>query len=487
MAIFREWSVNQELLLPPRMDDWIQPGHMAIWLRDIVYELTRQDLEHWRSEGTGGRPSYHPTMMVSVLLFAYIRGIRSSRRIERLLHENIAFKVISGDQAPNFRTLCDFRRSHHAWLQRVFTRVLLLAWELKMVDLGGVLVDGTVFPASASKKHSRRRKALKELAKAEAESRAEKLGLAAERMAERLLSEAETADKAEDGSYGDEGYPDPIFAVEALPSDRLDRIRMALRSVEKVERARCLAVARRRAALVRLALARKRRGSGLRKRTKRKPRRVQVPHLKDLMVRLTQVKIPGQARGNTTDPQSRRLRQSQTGGFVQGQQMLRATDANSGIILDVQAITAVGESKALPGLVDRILRRLGLPELLRVVTDKGFAGAPNLKALDDRKVREVVIPQLKSSKKGERVKEAKALCSKRRYWMKKRKRIESGFGHTKENKGFHRLLLRGRQGAEIEWILDAIGHNLEKVFLKFKQIPQPKIQQTLAYAAKIGF
>lgn len=487
MAVFREWNVNQELLLPPRMDDWLEPGHMAVWMRDMVFELTKGDLVSWRNESKGGRPSYHPSMMVATLIFGYIRGTRSSRRIARLMKENIAFKVISGDQTPDFRTLCEFRRAHHAWLQRVFTRIILLGWELKMIDLGAVLADGSVFEASASKKRSHRKKRLRKLAQEELEARAEKTGLAAEHLAKTMLLEAERADQSEDETWKGEGYPDPIFSVAPMPSERLERIQAALQAVERRERARQHALARRRAALVRIWLARKTRRQGPWKRTPRKPRRIEMKHLKDRIARLTRVSVPKQPRANTTDPESRRMRQSQTDGFVQAHQMLRLTDANSGLILDVQAVTHVGESKALPGIVDRVLRRLGIQELPRLVADKGFAGAPNLKALDEGRVREAVIPQLKTSKKGARVKEAKALCTKRRYWMKKRRRIEGGFGHTKENKGLRRLLLRGRRGAEIEWLLDAIGSNLEKMFLKFQEVPHQKIKPALAFAGRIGF
>ena len=97
----------------------------------------------------------------------------------------------------------------------------------------------------------------------------------------------------------------------------------------------------------------------------------------------------------------------------------------------------------LPGIIQRVKLRLGVPSLIRVVVDKGFAGEPNLKALDRLKVHETLMPQLKTSKRSERVEETKRLVCRRSYWMKKRKRIESGFGHTKENKGLRRLLLRG--------------------------------------------
>lgn len=131
--------------------------------------------------------------------------------------------------------------------------------------------------------------------------------------------------------------------------------------------------------------------------------------------------------------------------------------------------------------------RMGVPSLLRVVVDKGIAGKPNLDAMDRLKVAETLIPQIRTSKRSERIREAKRLVAKRTYWMKKLKRIESTFGNTKENKGFRRLLLRGVWGVETELLLDAIGSNLEKIAAKFRNIPKLKIKQTLALAGQLGF
>ena len=105
-----------------------------------------------------------------------------------------------------------------------------------------------------------------------------------------------------------------------------------------------------------------------------------------------------------TDAESRRSHpQPQTGGYVQGHRILRATDANSGIILDTKVVTDSGESKGLPPVIERVQKRLGTSTLIRVVVDKGFAGEPNLKAMDRLNVQETVIPQIKTSKHSERV------------------------------------------------------------------------------------
>lgn len=483
MNIFRHWSVNEPRLLPVSIEDYLPPGHMAIWIRDIVFELTRNDLLNWRVGTEGGRPAYNPGMMASVLIFAYIRGIRSSRIIQRLMAENIAFKVISGEQSPNFRTLSEFRRVHHAFFQKVFTRVVLLGVQLKMIDLGAVLVDGTVLQANASKKRSRRIKALKQFEKDELEDRK---ALAIQGVVARMIQEAEVADAEEDRLYGQEGYPDALFASEAPAADRLGRIREAILKVEAAERKRLQRIAARKAKFFRLAWERKGKGRRL-KRTKRKSRKTRVKDVSKALSKFTAIPIPRAKRGNTTDPDSRRLTQAQTGGYVQGHRILRATDANSGLILDTTVATATGESRGLPTIIQRVMLRLGIPSLLRVVVDKGFAGKPNLEAMDRLKVAETLIPQIRTSKRAERIREAKRLVAKRTYWMKKRKRIESTFGNTKENKGFRRLLLRGVRGVEIELLLDAIGSNLEKIAAKFRNVPKSKIKQTLVLAGQLGF
>jgi len=256
--------------------------------------------------------------------------------------------------------------------------------------------------------------------------------------------------------------------------------------VEKTELQRLLRFAKRKARLFRLAWDDQGKGRRL-KRTKRKPKKIKLKGVSKALSKYSGIEVPRQKRGNITDPDSRRMTQAQTGGYVQGHRILRATDANSGIILDTTVATESGESRGLSHIVKRVVLRLGVPSLLRLVVDKGFSGKPNLEAMDRLKVKETLIPQIRTSKKATRAREAKTLVAKRTYWMKKRKRIESTFGNTKENKGLRRLLLRGIRGVEIEMILDAIGINLEKIAAKFKTIPKKKIQQTLALAGQLGF
>jgi transposase len=97
------------MLLHPSPRDWFSDGHESIILADIVRHLTKDDPILDRVQSEAGRPAYHPIMMPIVLIFSYMRGVHSSRRIEWLLEENLANKAISGDQTPDFRILCRFR------------------------------------------------------------------------------------------------------------------------------------------------------------------------------------------------------------------------------------------------------------------------------------------------------------------------------------------------------------------------------------------
>ena len=122
--------------------------------------------------------------------------------------------------------------------------MILLGIQLKMIDLGAVLVDGTVLQANASKKRSRRIKALKQF---ERDALEDQKALAIQGLVRRMIQEAEAADHEEDRLYGQEGYPDALFASEVPTTDRLSRIREAIQMVEASERKRLQCLAARKA------------------------------------------------------------------------------------------------------------------------------------------------------------------------------------------------------------------------------------------------
>ena len=117
---FRDWDVDQGWLLPPSLHDFVPSGHPAHMVRDLVRETLDLSAIFAVYVEARGRPPYHPAMMVALLLYAYSRGVYSSRKIARGCEERLDFMAVSGLQRPDFRTISDFRKRHLAALSGLF-------------------------------------------------------------------------------------------------------------------------------------------------------------------------------------------------------------------------------------------------------------------------------------------------------------------------------------------------------------------------------
>ena len=222
---FRPWRVNEAWLLPPSVQEFVPAGHAAHLVRDIVTE--ELDLAAILSPYTEprGYPPYHPAMMVALLLYAYSRGVYSSRRIARACEERLDFQAVTALNRPDFRTISEFRRRHLAALAELFVQVLALCRRAGLVGLGHVAVDGTKLRANASK-----HKAMSYARMGPAEA-----DLAAE--VERWLAQAEGADAEEDAALGAARRGDEMPAWMRDKQRRLERIRAAKAELEAEARA----------------------------------------------------------------------------------------------------------------------------------------------------------------------------------------------------------------------------------------------------------
>ena len=148
---FRPWDVDQAWLLPLSVHELVPSEHPAHFVRELVRE--ELDLSSIFASYTGDRgyPPYHPAMMVALLLYAYSRGVYSSRAIARGCEERVDFMAVTAHQRPDFRTISDFRKRHLAALGGLFSQVLALCRQAGLVKLGHVALDGTRIRASASK------------------------------------------------------------------------------------------------------------------------------------------------------------------------------------------------------------------------------------------------------------------------------------------------------------------------------------------------
>jgi len=148
---FRDYNpADQIMLLPPSPRDWLESEHLVYFVSDMVDKLDLSAI-YASYTGLGGYPPYEPRMMVKVWLYAFMRGVHSSLRLERALHEDIGFRVLSGNQQPDFWTLSEFRRRHHEALGKLFDQTVQAAAGAGLVKLEHVSVDGTKVKANASK------------------------------------------------------------------------------------------------------------------------------------------------------------------------------------------------------------------------------------------------------------------------------------------------------------------------------------------------
>jgi transposase len=137
-------------LMPPSVRDWVPDGHLVWTVLDAVGELDLSAIyADYRADGHG-RPAYEPSMMVALLLYAYARGNRSSRGIERACVEDVAYRVVAGNVAPDHSTIAEFRCRHERALGEVFSGVLGLCARAGLVSVGVVAIDGTKMSANAS-------------------------------------------------------------------------------------------------------------------------------------------------------------------------------------------------------------------------------------------------------------------------------------------------------------------------------------------------
>jgi transposase len=222
---FRPWDIEQRWLLPPSVHELVGAGHVAHFVRDTV----REDLDLGAilsvySEERG-YPPYHPTMMVALLLYAYSRGVYSSRRIAQACEERVDFMAVTAMNQPDFRTIAKFRQRHLKALSDLFVQVLKLCRAAGLAKLGHVALDGTKVQANASV-----HKAMSYGRMLETEKR-----LTAEVSA--WFAGAEATDAQEDRAHGSDRRGDEMPDWVANKTARLERIRVAKATLETTERA----------------------------------------------------------------------------------------------------------------------------------------------------------------------------------------------------------------------------------------------------------
>src|SRR3990172_7594460 len=137
--------------MPPSLKDWLPEDHLSWFVLDAVEQLDLSEFYRRHREDGWGAPAFDPKLMVALLLYAYCTGCRSSRRIEQRCREDVAYRVVTANQAPDHVTIARFRQGREAELNRLFVQALQLCAAAGMVRVGVVAVDGAKVAANASR------------------------------------------------------------------------------------------------------------------------------------------------------------------------------------------------------------------------------------------------------------------------------------------------------------------------------------------------
>lgn len=212
---FKQHHRNQVFLLPPSFRDFLGDGHEAVILDEFLQELDTSLLEQSYSNDHGGSSAYHPVMLMAVLVYGYMNGIFSSRKIAKRLSQDLAFMYLAGNAKPDFRTIARFRKEKGKYLETIMSQVVLKARELGLVFFGTCSLDGTKILANASKDKNYNKDEL-------------------EKNIRDMLKEAERIDAEENNLYGEdnEDANDPVLKTRAGRMRRKKEIKTGLKKAK---------------------------------------------------------------------------------------------------------------------------------------------------------------------------------------------------------------------------------------------------------------
>ena len=445
---FRSYDMNQRLLLPPDLREWLRPDHLALYVSDVVESLDLSGILKVYEEGDGrGRPPYHPALMVKLLIYGYCTGKMSSRKLEQATYDDVPFRVLSCNQQPDHDSIAGFRKRHLQELGRLFVQVLQLCERAGLVKLGHVAIDGTKIKANASKYQSLSYVRLKD---AEQE-------LAAE--VERLLGEAQRIDEAEDELYGPGKRGDELPEELRDPERRRARIRSLIAELEAEAKA---AAEQKRAEKEKPAADRSRNWR----------RKWEVSAQGEILPL-------AKSKRNLTDPDSRLMKDGATKTFHQAYNIQVGVDAQAQIIVATKVVQTGADQEQLVPVLQAVEKNLGrMPE--RVSADAGYYSKAALTHEAVRAVDLHVPPNQRQPVDWEETLPEDATIQER-MWHKLRSKagrevfskrkviVEPVFAQVKHIRGFRQFLLRGLQQVEAEWLLVCMTHNLLKMFRAMKQ------------------
>ena len=447
MPNFRPTDRLTGFLMPPSVNEWLPEKHLARFVVEVVDGLDLSAMsKNYRGSGSA---SYHPAVLMSVLVYGCATGVFSSRKLERATYDSVAFRFIAANDHPDHDTIATFRRRFLKEIEALFVQVLLLAREIGVLKMGTVALDGTKIHANASR-HSAL--SYEHAGKIETQLKAEVAD---------LLAKAEAADQAD--------IPDGMSVPEEL--------------------------ARRNVRLEKLAAAR----ATIEARAKERFEREQAEYQAKLVARAAKTEATGKKPGgkppqppvegplptdqvNLTDEESRIMPVS-GGGFDQCYNAQAVVAADSLLVVATDVVQAANDKQQLEPMLNKVV---ALPDALgkaeTLLADNGYFSAANVAACAETGIvpliavgRDAHHPSLderfaKAPPAPENPTPLEAMTyqlqtpgGKKLYALRKQV-PEPVFGIIKSVLGFRQFLLRGIDRVRGEWSLLTMAWNMKRMF-----------------------
>ncbi|HSI02809.1 MAG TPA: IS1182 family transposase [Reyranella sp.] len=447
MSNFREVDRQTGFLLPPSVDEWLPEQHLARFVVEVIDGLDLSAMV--KSYRGSGSASYHPSVLLGLLVYGYATGVFSSRKLERASYDSVAFRFIAANDHPDHDTIATFRRRFLEEIEGRFVEVLVLAREMGLLKLGTVALDGTKIHANASR-HSAL--SYEHASKIEAQLKAE--------VAE-LLALAEAADQAD--------VPDGLSVPQEL--------------------------ARREERLARLAEAKAKMEARARERFARE----QAEHEAKLKARAEKEKATGKKPGgkppaaptagpgatdqiNLTDEDSR-IMPVAGGGFEQAFNAQAAVAAGSMLVVATDVVQAANDKQQIVPMLEQLAElpeALGTPDTL--LADSGYFSAANVTACSQAEIAPLIAqgrerhhpswrerfapapPAPDNPTPLEAMRHRLATPEGKRLYALRKQTPEPVFGIIKSVMGFRQFLLRGLEKVRGEWSLVTMAWNIKRMF-----------------------
>lgn len=460
MRRFKKANRDQLLLMPPNVNDWLPLKHPARLVVSFVQQLDLGEFEKAYKD-SAGRPPYDPGVMLGILLYANMRGIRSSREIERSLYEDIAFRYVAENLAPDHDTIAEFRHKHRDRLKSVFVASVQIAMSAGMVDLRHVAIDGTKVKANAAKSNRK----TKEQLESELEHIRDLVG--------KHLDECDEVDRAEDQKFGkgNNGYllPDDLGTEEGRKKFITDFMKQVQTnsegaSVEKSSEQKPVSSKTDQRNQKKLRKS-KRSLKALEEQTE--AQRAADPTGRKQRERERKRGKKDVQTVNTTDSDSRKMLFAD-GTFKEGYNCQIAVDDQTGVIVAALVTQDANDIQQLQPVLEQIETNTNwLPD--NVSADNGYF---TLEQMEDPKFKNVefyIPPRARGAKessdtKSERMREKLETPLGASLSAARKTIVEPVFGVLKHVRNFREMLTRGKEMVTAEWMLACTAHNLCKMF-----------------------